>query len=144
VFDLLVVPDQLPAAIETVRALPWAPFVLDHGGKPGIAEGMLEPWRELVAQLAAEPNVVVKLSGLATEADHATWDVEALRPCADTLLELFGPARVMFGSDWPVCLLAGSYAEILGAAESLTDHLSDDERYDVFGGTAARWYGLDL
>jgi L-fuconolactonase len=67
-----------------------------------------------------------------------------LRPCADTLLELFGPARVMFGSDWPVCLLAGSYAEILGAAESLTDHLNDDERYDVFGGTAARWYGLDL
>ena len=144
VFDLLVVPDQLPAAVETVRALPGARFVLDHGGKPGIAAGALEPWQEVIAQLAAEPNVVVKLSGLATEADHATWDVGALRPYADTLLELFGPGRTMFGSDWPVCLLAGSYAEILHAGESLTDHLSHDEREDVFGDTAARWYRLHL
>ncbi|GAA3445440.1 amidohydrolase family protein [Planomonospora venezuelensis] len=142
VYELLTLPHQLPAAIETVTALPGTAFVLDHCSKPPVASGGLEPWAGLVRELAARPNVTCKLSGLVTEADWATWTVEDLRPYAETVLEAFGPERVMFGSDWPVCLLAAPYEDVLGTARALTAGLSAAERDDVFGGVAARVYGI--
>jgi L-fuconolactonase len=141
-YDLLVRPPQAPAALRLVRALPDQVFVLDHLGKPAIAEGELEPWAQWVRDLAAEPNVVCKLSGMVTEADWGTWTVPDLRPYSDTVLEAFGPDRLMFGSDWPVCVLAGSYSEVFQAARDLTEELGEAEREAVFGGTATRVYGL--
>ncbi|MFC6085909.1 amidohydrolase family protein [Sphaerisporangium aureirubrum] len=142
-YDLLVLPHQLPAAIETVRALPELSFVLDHLAKPPIASGDLEPWAGLIRELAAEPNVTAKLSGLITEA-ASDWDADALWPYVDVALDAFGPGRLMFGSDWPVCLLAGSlplWAETV--TELLTRAgLPAAEREAVFRGTAARVYRL--
>jgi L-fuconolactonase len=140
-YDLVVTPDQLPGVIETVRALPEVRFVLDHGGKPPIVDGVIEPWRSLLAELAQLPNVAVKLSGLVTEAG-AGWTVEQLQPYADLLVEAFGPERTMFGSDWPVCLLNASYDEVIDAAEQLSAGLSVTERNAVFGDTAAHWYRI--
>lgn len=142
VYDLLTLPHQLPAAIDTVRALPQLTFVLDHLSKPPIASGETEPWASRLRELAAEPNVFCKLSGMVTEADRAGWRVEDLRPYAEAVLDAFGPERVMFGSDWPVCLLAASYSDVCDAADRLTAHLNADERADIFGGTAARAYRL--
>ncbi|MEU4449409.1 amidohydrolase family protein [Actinosynnema sp. NPDC050801] len=142
VYDLLTLVHQLPAAIETVRALPGATFVLDHLSKPPIAGGEREPWASYIRELAAEPNVTCKLSGMVTEADPVGWTVADLRPFADVVLDAFGPSRVMFGSDWPVCLLAASYEEVVAAAEGLTAGLTAGERDEVFGGTAARVYRL--
>jgi L-fuconolactonase len=140
-YDLLVKPQQLASAVDTVRALPDMRFVLDHAGKPAIRDGAIQPWHAEVAELAQLPNVAVKLSGLVTEAADE-WTVEQLRPYVDVLLQAFGPFRIMFGSDWPVCLLAASYREVVAAAQELTSQLSSAERDDVFGETAARWYGI--
>ncbi|MBD0841323.1 amidohydrolase family protein [Streptomyces sp. TRM68416] len=141
-YDLLTLPHQLPAAIAAVRALPEATFVLDHLSKPPIAWGELQPWASLIRQLAAQPNVFCKLSGMVTEAERGHWSASALRPYADVVLEAFGPQRVMFGSDWPVCLLAASYEEVVAVAEELTAGLTEAERSEVFGGTATRAYRL--
>ena len=141
-YDLLVRHHQLPAAIEAVAALPELRFVLDHIAKPPIAAGELEPWRSDLRRLAAAPNVAVKLSGMVTEADVELWSVADLRPYSDVVLDAFGPQRTMFGSDWPVCLLAAGYVSVVVAAESLTSELSAAERDAVFGGTAANWYLL--
>ena len=141
VYDLLTLPHQLPAAIDTVRALPGLTFVLDHLSKPPIAAGELHPWAVLVRELAAQPNVSCKLSGMVTEASPP-WTMASLRPYAEVVLDAFGPARVMFGSDWPVCLLAASYADVTSAARELTAALTREEQALVFGGTAARVYGL--
>ncbi len=141
-YDLLTIPVQLPAAIETARALPDLQFVVDHLSKPPIASGEREPWTTQMRALAEHDNVACKLSGMVTEADWATWDVADLRPYAETVLGAFGAQRVMFGSDWPVCLVAASYAAVVGAAEELTASLSPAERADVFAGTARRIYGL--
>lgn len=142
VYDLLTRPRHLPAAIDAVRALPQVVFVLDHASKPDIAADGLEPWASLVRELAAEPNAFCKLSGMVTEADHAAWTVADLRPYADVVLDAFGPSRVMFGSDWPLCLLAAPYAGVVAATEALTAGLTPAERAEVFGGTAARAYRL--
>jgi L-fuconolactonase len=142
VYDLLTLPRQLPAAIEAARALPGLTFVLDHLSKPPIASGALQPWATLVRELAALPNVSCKLSGMVTEAGRPGWTVAGLRPYAEVILDAFGPSRVMFGSDWPVCLLAASYAEVVSAAQELAAGLNQDEQADVFGGTAARVYRL--
>jgi L-fuconolactonase len=142
-YDLVVTADQLPAVLETVRAMPDLRFVLDHGGKPRIRTGELEPWRRHLAALGGCANATAKLSGLVTEAAHDDWKVSDLRPYADALLDSFGPARLMYGSDWPVCLLAASYDEVVTAAEELTAALSPSEQADMFGGTAARSYRLD-
>ena len=142
VYELLTLPPQLPAAVQTVAALPEATFVLDHCSKPLIAAGTLEPWATDLRRLASYPNVTCKLSGLVTEASWSSWTVDDLRPYADVVLEAFGPDRVMFGSDWPVCLLAASYAEVVEAAEALTAGLTAAERAAVFGATAARVYRL--
>lgn len=142
VYDLVVLPHQLPACVKAAADLPGLTFVLDHSGKPPIASGTREPWTRDVRALARLPNTVCKLSGLVTEADLADWTVTDLRPYADAVLEAFGPGRLMFGSDWPVCTLAATYGEVLAAARELTDVLSDAERTQVFEGTAARVYGL--
>lgn len=141
-YDLLTYPHQLPSAIDTVRALPDAVFVLDHVSKPPIASGELEPWASHVRELAAEPNVFCKLSGMVTEADPEAWTVESLRPYVDVVLDAFGPSRIMFGSDWPVCLLVATYTQVADAAAELVGQLSSDEQDEVFGGTAIRAYQL--
>ena len=141
-YDLLVRPPQAEAALRLVREAPDQVFVLDHLGKPPVAEGELEPWAAWIRGMAAQPNVVGKLSGLVTEADWGTWTVPDLRPYTDIALEAFGPDRLMFGSDWPVCVLAGSYGEVFQTATDLTAELSVDERAAVFGGTATRVYGI--
>jgi L-fuconolactonase len=140
-YDLLVTADQLPAAITAARSLPDVRFVLDHAGNPDIARGQLEPWRSHIAALASLPNVAVKLSGLTTRASHQ-WTVAELKPFVDVLLNSFGTSRIMFGSDWPVSLLAASYAETIAAAAQLVEGVSSAERDEVFGSTAAAWYGL--
>ncbi|MFE7441611.1 amidohydrolase family protein [Streptomyces chartreusis] len=142
VYDLVVLPHQLPACVKTAAGLPELTFVLDHSGKPPIASGSREPWTRDVRALAALPNTVCKLSGLVTEADPAHWTVTDLRPYADAVLEAFGPGRLMFGSDWPVCTLAATYGEVLAAATELTAALSATERTHVFEGTAVSVYGL--
>ena len=113
-------------------------------GKPSIALGELRPWADAVRLLASLPNTVCKLSGMVTEADWGQWSVEDLRPYADTVLEAFGPRRLMFGSDWPVCRLAATYTEVISTARELTDSLQPAERHEVFTGTAQRTYGLTL
>jgi L-fuconolactonase len=140
VYELLVRPDQLPDAVRTVRELPDVRFVLDHAGNPIVAADGLEPWTSLLTDLADCPNVAVKLSGLVTRTGDDP--ARALRGYADVLLATVGPQRLMYGSDWPVCLLAADYDEVLAVAETLTDQLSADEREAVFGTTAARWYGI--
>ncbi len=141
-YDLLIRPSQAEAALAVVRALPELTFVLDHLGKPDIAGGQLEPWASWIRQMAAEQNVVCKLSGMVTEADWSTWTVADLKPYAETAFVAFGADRLMFGSDWPVCVLAGTYAEVFDAAQQLTGGLSPAEREAVFGGTATRVYQL--
>jgi L-fuconolactonase len=144
VYDLLVKPHQLPAAVEAAQRLPGLTFVLDHLGKPPIASGELTSWAEPIRRLASLPNTVCKLSGMVTEADWGSWTVEDLRPYADTVLDAFGPGRLMFGSDWPVCRLAASYAEVVAGAHELTAGLTPGERQEVFTGTAVRVYGLTV
>ena len=142
VYDLLVKPQQLAAAIEAVAAVPDARFVLDHLGKPPIAEGSREPWATQLAALARFENVSAKLSGLVTEADWSSWSTSDLAPYVDHALEIFGPHRLMFGSDWPVCLLASTYSEVVDAVDALVAQLSADESDLLFEGTATAVYGL--
>jgi L-fuconolactonase len=142
VYDLLVLPRQIPAAVTAAASLPELTFVLDHLGKPPIAEGELGPWADNIKALAALPNTVCKLSGMVTEAAWDAWTVQDLRPFAETALDAFGPDRIMFGSDWPVCLLAASYRDVVDAAKDLTGSLSPAEQAAVFAGTATRIYRL--
>jgi L-fuconolactonase len=142
VTEVVVRPWQLSSVFETVRDLDGVSFVLDHGGKPNVAAGSLPSWREDVSRIGKLPNVAVKLSGLVTEAGHRTWTVDQLRPYCEVLLETFGTDRTMWGSDWPVCLLAASYDEVALAAEELTSHLSGTEKEAIFGATALQWYSM--
>ncbi|GAB3679767.1 amidohydrolase family protein [Saccharopolyspora tripterygii] len=142
-YELLIRPHQLPAAIKAVGQYPQLTFVLDHCAKPPVSSGELEPWASRIRALAAHPNVVCKLSGLVTQDEWAAQpDPSRLRACVDVVLESFGPSRVMFGSDWPVCLLAASYPEVLGVAKDLTAGLSDSERTAIFDTTAREIYNL--
>jgi L-fuconolactonase len=142
VYDLVITAGQLGAAARAAAAVPDLMFVLDHLGKPPIASGSIQSWERDLRRLAALPNTAAKLSGLVTEADWTRWRVAGLRPYTDTALDAFGPDRMMFGSDWPVCTLAASYGEVLEAARDLTGHLSAAEREAVFAGTATRLYRL--
>jgi len=141
-FDLCCRHHQLPAVIELVRRCPDTPFVLDHAGKPGISSGLLDPWREHIAALAALPNIDCKLSGLITEADPVHWTAEQLLPYAAHLLATFGPARLLFGGDWPVAKLAGSYPRWLDTARMLLATLPALEQAAIFHANAARVYRL--
>ncbi|WP_395358516.1 amidohydrolase family protein [Streptomyces sp. YH02] len=141
-YDLVILPHQLPAATRVARELPGLTFVLDHAAKPPVASGDLEPWAARLRAFAALPNTVGKLSGLHTEADWHSWTVRDLRPYAGVLLDAFGPSRLMFGSDWPVCTLAAPYGRTLATARELTAALSPGERAAVFGSTAVETYRL--
>lgn len=143
-FDLLVLPHQLKAATALAERRPDLSLVLDHGAKPPLRQGSLSAWSAGVRALAAAPRVTCKLSGLITEADHESWTVADLRPAVDALLEYFGPHRLMFGSDWPVCRVAGGWAAWADAVEELLASLSADELEDVLVGTAVRTYGLAI
>jgi L-fuconolactonase len=117
---------------------------MDHISKPYIAEGTLEPWATMMQELAALPNVFCKVSGLVTEAHWKEWKVSDFVPYLDVLLESFGPSRLMFGSDWPVALLAGSYKDVVKLAEDLTTSLSADENKEFWAGTATKAYSLSI
>jgi L-fuconolactonase len=143
VYDLLVRPLQMAAAVSVAAELADVRFVLDHAGKPPIAEGDLERWRRQSAAIAAAPNVVCKLSGLVTEADWERWRPADVEPVVEHLLATFGPRRLMFGSDWPVCTLAASYEDVLGLAAGCLERLGAEEREAVMSGVAKEVYGLD-
>jgi L-fuconolactonase len=145
-YDLVIRADQLPAAAHAAADTPELTFVLDHLGKPSIRDGVraLPSWRAALAPLAALPNTYAKLSGLVTEADWRTWRPADLRPFVETAVELFGARRLMFGSDWPVCLLAGSYTDVLAALRDCVDSLGPFEQEDIFSGTAIRAYKLKV
>ena len=144
VYDILIFERQLPPSITLVDRHPAQTFVLDHVAKPRIKDGLFEPWNQNIRVLARRPNVYCKLSGMVTEADWSGWSDEQLRPYVDTVLEAFGPARLMFGSDWPVCLVASTYPGWRETVASLTEQLSTDERARLFGGTAMEAYSLSV
>ena len=141
-YDLLVLVPQLEVATSVVRELPEVRFVLDHLAKPGIAAGDWEPWAAGLTGLAALPNVSAKLSGLVTEAPWDDWDAARIAPYSLHALEVFGPDRLMYGSDWPVCTLAASYGDVWDLAGTLLKGLSETERAAVLGDTATRIYRL--
>jgi L-fuconolactonase len=141
-YDLLIHAHQLPAATALVTRLPDQRFVLDHLAKPRIREGLREPWGTQLRDLARRPNVWCKLSGLVTEADWGAWRPADLLPYLETALGAFGASRVMFGSDWPVCLVAARHDRVVRVIEDFAAQLSPDERSALFGGNAARFYGL--
>jgi L-fuconolactonase len=138
-FDLMIRPAHFPAALRTVREHPALQFVLDHLGKPPVASGGLEPWAAGIRSLAAESNVACKLSGLPTIAS-ADWTYAELAPYLDVALEAFGPDRLIFGSDWPVCTPAASYSRVCEVAQAACSGLSDRERAAVLGGNARAIY----
>jgi L-fuconolactonase len=141
-YDLLVTSSQLPAARAVVQRLPDVTFILDHCAKPPIATGEWESWAGDIAALATLPNVACKVSGLVTEAPWDGWEVATIRPYVDHVVECFGPDRLLFGSDWPVCELAASYDEVLELARTALGPLTPDETALVFGETASRLYRL--
>jgi L-fuconolactonase len=146
-YDLLLYPPQLPAAVELVASLPEQPFVLDHLAKPRI-KTWTKPadrhsWRRDIEALAGHENVCCKLSGLVTEAAWRQWRPNDFAAYLDIALSAFGPERLMFGSDWPVCLLAADYAEVAGIVRDVCATLSAVEQAAIWGGTATRFYGLD-
>jgi L-fuconolactonase len=139
-YDLLLFPVHLPVAARIAAALPELRLVLDHGAKPPIADGGWEPWSSDLAALARHERVHCKLSGLVTEAPWATWRTAGIERYAAHIVDAFGPDRLMFGSDWPVCTLAAGYADVLELARAA---LGESEREAVLGGTARRFYMLD-
>jgi len=142
VYDILIVERQLPQTIKFVDLHPEQVFVLDHIAKPGIAASELEPWRTNIAELAHRPNVYCKLSGLVTEADYHAWTEEQLRPYMDAVLDAFGPKRLMFGTDWPVCLVACEYERWHDVVSRFVGQLSGDEQERIMGGSAVEAYNL--
>lgn len=141
-YDLLLYPKHLGPALKLVQAFPRQRFVLDHVAKPVIRAGLLEPWATELKALAACENVTCKLSGLVTEAQLKGWVQADFEPYLEVALEAFGPRRVMIGSDWPVCLAGGSYAETTGIVRSFIARLTDAEQGEVLSGTCARAYGI--
>ena len=143
-YDLLLYPQQLPAAAEFVGRFPEQPFVLDHLAKPRIKAGELDPWRRDLKALGAHRNVLCKLSGLVTEADWKGWKRADFTPYLEVALEAFGSKRLMVGSDWPVCTLAAEYADVIGIVREFLAPLAAAEREAIEGGNAARFYALDV
>lgn len=141
--DLLVKSSQLEVLAELLDAVPGLRGVVDHIGKPRIAEQLFEPWAAQIERAAAHPNIYCKLSGMVTEADHKAWKPEQFKPYIDHVLNVFGQDRVLFGTDWPVCLLAASYDEVVGVLdEALPAAWGERERANLYGGNARRFYKL--
>ncbi len=141
-YDLLIYPKQLPAAIEVVKRFPRQPFVVDHIAKPLIREGKITPWNDQMKELGRCPNVWCKVSGMLTEAKLKQWKASEFKPYLDVVFEAFGQDRLMYGSDWPVCLLSGTYAEVFDLVSSYLNPMSLEAREKVLGGNAAKFYGL--
>jgi L-fuconolactonase len=139
-YDILIFPKQLPAAIELARRFPEQRFVLDHLAKPPIKSGSLLPWREQIRELARSPNVFCKVSGMVTEARLGSWNTDDFRPYLDVVFEAFGEDRLLFGSDWPVCLLSATYAEVLGILRDYLEPFPKTAAAKIFGENAAKAY----
>jgi len=142
IYDILVFEHQLSETMKFVDRHPSQVFVLDHIAKPRVKAALLEPWKSNLHELAKRENVFCKLSGVVTEANWTDWSVEQLRPYVETVIEAFGPSRLMFGSDWPVCLLATGYRQWVDTVRNLTRELSPAEQSQIFGETAQKAYRL--
>lgn len=143
-YDFLVKPHQLPQAIAVAAQFPDQKFVLDHIAKPLIKESHMLPWAAHIAELASYANVWSKVSGLVTEANWQSWQADDFTPWLDHILECFGANRLMFGSDWPVCTLAGSYGQVNSIVSDFVSNLSDNDQAAILGGNALKFYGLSL
>lgn len=141
-YDILIYPKQLPAAIELVSKFPEQLFVIDHLAKPEIKSKDVMFWATHIRRIAESPNVFCKLSGLVTEADWTNWKPADFKPYLEVVLEAFGPDRVMFGSDWPVCLLAASYAQVKQIIDDFLRDCTPAQKENIVGGNAIRFYGL--
>jgi L-fuconolactonase len=142
-YDILIYPDQLGYASEFIAAFPDQPFIIDHIAKPHIKDRYItEEWKDAIRAVAAHGNAYCKISGMVTEADWKHWKPEHLKPYIDTVVEAFGMQRVLYGSDWPVCLVAASYRQVLGLVEDYFSSFSEDERAAFFGGNAINFYHL--
>lgn len=141
-YDILVFPKQLEAALQLVAQFPEQLFVIDHIAKPSIKDGSLQPWQRHIKEFSKFPNVNCKISGMVTEADWDNWKQEDMKPYLETVMETFSPNRLMYGSDWPVCLLAGNYCRIIDLATHYISQLSTQDQELVFGGTAAQFYKI--
>jgi L-fuconolactonase len=141
-FDLGVTAGQLPGATRLADLVPCGRYVLDHAGRPPIAAGEMEPWASDLRALARRENVSCKLSGLATQAEWSGWTVDELAPYAEVVLDAFGPGRMMAGSDWPVCELAGDYQTVWGAIAAMAGGLTQSEQTQVLASTATEVYRL--
>ncbi len=142
VYELLVKPREWSFVPKVVEAVPELSYVIDHMGKPNIAEGQLNDWVDAMKIAASFPNVYCKVSGMITEAKWHAWTIDDLRPYVEKVVELFGPDRVMFGSDWPVCLLAGSYEQWFITLQSILKDFSDHEKELIFGKNAKIFYRI--
>ncbi len=138
-YDVLIYPRQLPATLEFVNHFADQPFVVDHLAKPNVRDGAMSPWREQMRELARHPHVWCKVSGLVTEGDWAAWQPDDFRPFLDVVFDAFGVDRLMFGSDWPVCTLAGSYERVFALIEQYAGGM---DQAKLFGGSAAAFYGV--
>jgi L-fuconolactonase len=141
-YDILIYTKHLPLAAEFVGRFPRQRFVLDHLAKPPIKRGAVDAWARGMRELAAFPNVYAKLSGLVTEADWQAWKLEDVRPYLDVAFELFGPTRLMIGSDWPVCTVAGSYARVMSLIKDYLGSSTAEDRESALGGNASRFWRL--
>ena len=141
-FDICIFHHQLPNTLEMVHRCPEVSFILDHIAKPGIKAGLMDPWRDHIRQMAAPPNVVCKLSGVTTEADHAKWTREQLKPYIAHVIDCFGIDRVMYGGDWPVSVLAGTYAGWVEVLDWATAACTPAEKRKIFHDNAIRTYRL--
>ena len=144
VYDILIVERQLPNTIRFVDQHPNQVFVLDHIAKPLIGRKVLSPWKENIMELAKRENVNCKISGMVTEADYQEWTPSQLHPYFEVILEAFGPARLLFGSDWPVCLVATSYKNWMELLLKSISQLSESEKAKIMGGNAVRIYQLKI
>jgi len=142
-YDILIFPDQLGYSLDLTTSFPDQPFVIDHVAKPYIKDKRLtDEWKAAIRAVAARENVYCKVSGMVTEADWKNWKAEDLHPYIDTVVEAFGIRRVLYGSDWPVCLVAASYAQWHGVMKDYFSKFSKDEQAAVFGGNAIQFYNL--
>lgn len=141
-YDILIYPSQLKAALHLVRAVPEVNFVIDHLAKPAIQKQEINRWSNFMTQIAKQPNVSCKVSGMVTEADWQHWKKADLFPYLDVVFEQFGPDRLLFGSDWPVCLVAADYTQVKTIIEDYVSPWGNDVRRKVFGGNAIEFYGL--
>jgi L-fuconolactonase len=142
-YDLLLFPKHLKSATELVRLLPDQTFILDHISKPPVSSGILQPWKDEIEALASRSNVWCKISGMVTEADHNRWRYEEFVPYLNTVLSAFGRERIMLGSDWPVCRLAGEYKEIMDIPLRYIENLNEDDKIRIYRQNAIECYQLE-